>query len=138
MELPIATWDVIALMYSFYIMMELPTGGMSWLIVYHDGTPSGDVMIMNQAAVFPVNGGNSLWRRPLAAVPMLRTPIPMNNTNYKKNQVRINNQSNPIQRHYRDICDYVILFRLFIPWTDVTFMMFFFFRKTTYFHLWTV
>lgn len=115
-----------------YIMMELPQG-MSWLVVYHDGTPSGDVMIRNQVAIFPDTGRNSLWRRLLAAVPVWGHQIQWTVQITKENQMQINK---PIQNQYKDFRDYVkhdlfISSNYSMDWCDIYDAVF---RETLYFH----
>lgn len=101
-----------------FIMMELPQG-MSWS--------------WTRLQFFPVTGRSSLWRRPLAAVPVWGHQNQWTVQITKENQVKINK---PIQNQYNDFRDYV-KHDLFISsihsmdWCDIYDAVF---RETLYFH----
>lgn len=115
----------------FFVMMELPTGGMSWLIVYHDGTPSGDVMIMNQVAVFPDTV--EILCGDVHLLQFLSEDIKSNEQyKLKKTKWKSTNQYRTNTKTFVIMWNMTYSFHPIIPWTDVTFMMLFSKRQSIF------
>lgn len=115
MELPLANMGCYSPYILFFIIKELPQG-MSWSCTRYQ---------FSQLMVEIFFVATSTFCRSY-----IRTPNPMNNSNSKKNQVKIDK---PIQRQYKDICDDVIL-NLFTSFNVLMWHLWCCCRKTFNFH----